>query len=94
MRSFYFTPFHLVLFTRVFMPPFSQNDFLEVELFEQRPGIPAGQGRRSEAAVPPGELAPQPWGPAADSDHQGSSWAPSLHCKGSCFGSAAGQKYD
>lgn len=52
------------------------KDFLEVELFEQRPGIPAGQGRRPGAAVPPGGLAPQPWGPAAGSDPQSSNWAP------------------
>lgn len=58
------------------MPPFSQKDFLEVELFEQRPGIPAGQGWRPEAAVPPGRLAPQSWGPAVDSDHQSSNWVP------------------
>ena len=68
------------------------KDCLEVELFEQRLGIPAGQGRRLAAAVPPGGLAPQPWGPAAGSEHQGGRWAPDSHCKGSCFGSATGQR--
>ena len=65
-------PFYSISFCFVYLylcHPFPKKISWEVELFEQRPSIHAGQGRSPGAAVLPGGLAPQPRRPVAGSEH-------------------------